>query len=239
MSDGGDDRELRERLDEVDALRRRVLNVIPHALRTPITTLRGLAAAMATASDEEIRTVIAPALTRLATQSEHLLDDMLIAAGYTTALPTSPTVPTPVVPAARAVWSELGVGDLQVTGDESLEVLAPGGTMFKVMVHLLDNAVKYGAPPHVVDVTRQGASVVVEVCSGGHVSPAEVPMFGEPFFRAEAAVMQSAGLGVGLAVARRLVEQAGGTVSIIAPAEGGLVVRLVMIAADGAGDPAP
>lgn len=234
MPEGGDDAELRRRLDEVDALRRRVLNVIPHALRTPITTLRGLASAMRTASEEEIRGVIAPALTRLATQAEHLLDDMLIAAGYTTALPTSANEPTPVAPVARAVWSELGVGDLEVTGDDAIEVMAPGGALFKVMVHLLDNAAKYGVPPYRVEITPEGSDVVIDVCSAGHIPPAEVPMLGEPFFRAEAAVMRSAGLGVGLTVVRALVEQAGGTMSLISPETGGLVVRLVMVAAPAA-----
>ncbi|HEX2849416.1 MAG TPA: HAMP domain-containing sensor histidine kinase [Acidimicrobiales bacterium] len=232
MPQGGDDAELRRRLDEVDALRRRVLNVIPHALRTPITTLRGLSAAMATASEDEIRSVIAPALNRLATQSEHLLDDMLIAAGYTTALPTAPPEATPVAAVARAVWSELGGGELHVEGDDSIEVMAPGGALFKVMVHLLDNAVKYGEPPYIVRIGREAASVVIEICTGGSVPAAELPMLGEPFFRAEAAVMRSAGLGVGLTVSRCLVEQAGGTLSISAPDHGGLVVRLVMTAAD-------
>src|SRR5687768_12077113 len=43
---GDDTGDLDRRLAEVELLRRRVLNVIPHALRTPITTLRGLAEAM-------------------------------------------------------------------------------------------------------------------------------------------------------------------------------------------------
>src|SRR3954447_7650973 len=69
--------ELDRRLAEVDALRRRVLNVIPHALRTPITTFRGLTEALVHATDDEIRNDIGPALRRLAAQAEHLLDDML------------------------------------------------------------------------------------------------------------------------------------------------------------------
>ncbi len=238
MPRGEDELELRRRLEEVDALRRRVLNVIPHALRTPITTLRGLAAAMTTATDEEIRTEIAPALTRLATQSEVLLDDMLIAAGYTTALPTAAVEATPVAPVVRAVWSDVGRGDIDITGDDALEILAPGGTLFKVMAHLLDNAAKYGEPPYRVNLAIEGGAVVVEVVSAGHVPPAELPMLSEPFFRAEAAVMRAAGLGVGLTVARQLVEQAGGSLSIESPGDGGLTVRLTFRPAGQRGEPA-
>lgn len=203
---------LEARLADVDLLRRRVLNVIPHALRTPITTFRGLANALANASEEEIRDHIAPALQRLAAQAEHLLDDMLVAAGVSTALPTAPPVALEVAATAAEVWASLGqpAASLEVTGEPRPTAALAPGVLFKVLVHVLDNAARYGHPPVVVDVNGDGARTSVTIIDQGSISTADAASAFEPFYRGEAAVMAGAGLGVGLTVARALVVQAGG-----------------------------
>lgn len=236
MPAGDTTSELDHRLAEVDALRRRVLNVIPHALRTPITTFRGLAEALVDATDEQIREEIGPALRRLAAQAEHLLDDMLIAAGYTTTLPTAAVVATPVEATVAAVWADLGgaADDLVVTSEGAHQVLMPAGSLFKVLVHLLDNARKYGQPPVRVAVLDGEEGVVrFEVTTAGEI-PADVAMFVEPFYRGETAVTRASGLGVGLTVARALAEQAGGSIEVV-PGDGdagGVVCRAVLPAAE-------
>ncbi len=231
MPAGDDTSDLDRRLAEVDALRRRVLNVIPHALRTPITTFRGLAEAITSATDREIREDIGPALRRLAAQAEHLLDDMLIAAGYTTALPTGPPVPTPVDAALRAVWGDVGEGELVVEDDHHAVVLAARGALRKMLVHLIDNGVKYGdGSVHVrVESPVGSGRVIIEVDTGG-VTPADLEMLTEPFYRGEAAVLRSSGLGVGLTVANALAEQAGGSLAVAASGSGGVVCRLELLA---------
>ena len=200
--------------------------MIPHALRTPITTFRGLAESLDAASEEEIRTAIAPALRRLAAQAEHLLDDMLLAAGITTALPTGPPVPTSIVDTLRAVWSGVAPGraPLRIQGEDAL-VLTPQGSLFKIFVHLLDNAAKYGADEPLVAIRVDGRRAVITVDSPGDPVP-DVDMLGEPFFRGERAVMGSAGLGVGLAVSRALAEHAGGELAISPRDGGGLVTSI-------------
>jgi signal transduction histidine kinase len=223
--------ELDRRIAEVDALRRRVLNVIPHALRTPITTFRGLAEALVHATDEEIRNDIGPALRRLAAQAEHLLDDMLIAAGYSTALPTGADVATPLVAAVHEVWAGLpsaGDATVEVDGDDGVSALAPAGSVHKMLVHVLDNAAKYGSHGEAatVRVSREdGGRAVVAVVTPG-AAPTDVAMVTEPFYRGEAAVMRSSGLGVGLTVADALATQAGGTLTVDAAPGGGFRTTL-------------
>jgi K+-sensing histidine kinase KdpD len=223
--------DVERRLAEVEALRRRVLNVIPHALRTPITTFRGLSEALAHATEEQIRDEIGPALRRLSAQAEHLLDDLLIASGYTTALPTADPQATPIVETARSVWRDLGIDrPLEIEGDETAAVVAPAGSVFKILVHVLDNAGKYGEGPARLQVTKDEGRVLVEVASGG-ADPGDVAMFTEPFYRGEAAVMRASGLGVGLTVARALAVQAGGTLDVKAATGGGLLTCLDLVAA--------
>lgn len=232
-ADGANDVE--RRIAELDMLRRRVLNVIPHALRTPVTTCRGLAEALATASEDEIRTEIAPALQRNAALAERLLDDMLLAAGITTTLPTGSAAPAPVVDTATAVWREVaGSRPLEVHGDE-VSVRAPGGTLERILHHVLDNAAKYGDDPTILRVTARDAIVEIavespgaaaDVASGGGGEVVDIGLVTEPFYRGERAIMRAAGLGVGLPVARALAVHAGGGLQVGRGERGGLVVTV-------------
>lgn len=220
--------ELERRLADLETLRRRVLNVIPHALRTPVTTCRGLAEALSTASEAEIRDEIAPALQRNAALAERLLDDMLLAAGVTTTLPTGSAEPTEVVGMATSVWEEVaGSRPLEVEGDE-VRVHVNAGTLERILHHVLDNAAKYGDDPTVLRVRPANGSVVIEVESRG-AELAEVVDIGlvtEPFYRGERAVTRAAGLGVGLPVARALAVHAGGSLHVAKGRRGGLVVTV-------------
>ena len=207
-----------------------MLNVIPHALRTPITTFRGLAESLVHATDDQIHDEIGPALRRLAAQAEQLLDDLLIAAGYTTALPTGNDVATPIAPAVNIVWADLrsaAESSFELRGDESLAAMAPPGSVQKMLVHVLDNAAKYGTEgrPTTITITREGDRVLVVIDSPG-TAPVDVSMLAEPFYRGEAAVMRSSGLGVGLTVSQALVTQAGGTLDLEPLDEGGLRTTL-------------
>jgi signal transduction histidine kinase len=94
-----------------------------------------------------------------------------------------------------------------------------------MLVHLLDNAAKYGEHPVRVVVASASGRVAISVESGGP-EPADLPMLTEPFYRGERAVLRSSGLGVGLTVASALAEQAGGALHVVAGDRGGLVARL-------------
>ena len=52
-------------LDELDAIRRRVMNVVGHALRTPVTTMVGLANALQASADEATRAMLIDGLVRM------------------------------------------------------------------------------------------------------------------------------------------------------------------------------
>jgi len=226
---GDDEVVVARQLAEVDALRRRVLNVVGHELRTPVTTLRGLAEAVPTAGEDELRDVIAPALVRSALRIERLVDDLLLASGITTVLPTGPAQSADVDAATRAAWAE--VGD---DGDVTVEVggataAVPGGdpTLVRILRPVLENAARYGVGAVVVRADGAAAEIAITVESGGDlVNEADLGLAFEPFYRGEAAVMTAPGLGVGLPIARSLTEQAGGRIEMTARSEGGVIVRL-------------
>ena len=100
-----------------------------------------------------------------------------------------------------------------------------------MLTNLLTNAAKYGAPPMVVDCAPKGADhVVVRVTDQGEGIPADfVPQLFERYTRTESARSGvQRGTGLGLYIARALIEANGGTIDYQLPSEGvgGFVVTL-------------
>jgi signal transduction histidine kinase len=100
----------------------------------------------------------------------------------------------------------------------------------RVVSNLVDNAVKYSEPDQEVVVTVDedlDGSAIVRVSDRGVGIPDEdLPHVFERFYRGRNAVEQAQGTGLGLAVARQLVEQHGGSVSIDGRPGGGTQVSL-------------
>src|SRR5688572_14582423 len=92
-------------IDDLDLLRRRVVNVVGHELRTPVTTVRGLAESLVDAPDDDTRQVLTDALVRSAVRLERLVDDLLLASGIFTASPVGDVADIDLADAvARAGW---------------------------------------------------------------------------------------------------------------------------------------
>jgi two-component system sensor histidine kinase KdpD len=226
--------------ENLDAVRRRLLNVVGHELRTPMAALVGLSTRLAVASEEEIRSELAPAIERLATRTERLLDDLLVAAGISTALPVDRPEETDVAAVAARAWEQLG----QVKGDRTFrtegdaEAMVDPTSLDRVLNALLRNAIVYGEGEIVLATRRQPTpdggphEVVVTVTSGGATpSPQEIDLAFEPFFRGEHAVTSGPGLGLGLTVARALLHHAGGGIRLEPGATKGVVITFTLPAA--------
>jgi signal transduction histidine kinase len=71
--------------------------------------------------------------------------------------------------------------------------------------------------------------------SGPGIPPEDVPRIFEPFYRSPRALrLGRPGVGLGLAIARRIAEALGGSIRVLAPPAGGarFEVRLPAVAAD-------
>jgi signal transduction histidine kinase len=223
--------ELERRARELESLRARVIHVVGHALRTPVTTIHGLAGTIADADEARIRDVIGPALLRCTSVLERLLDDLLLAASVTTALPAGTPHASDLRASAAAAFAAIGRGRLAIGGEGEVHGLAQPGSVDRILTAILDNAARYGDGLVEVHVSREGDRAVVVIASGGPaLPPNELQLAFEPFWRSERAVMRSAGLGIGLTIARSLARHAGGDV-VLAPREGGGVRAIVTLPA--------
>jgi NO-binding membrane sensor protein with MHYT domain/CheY-like chemotaxis protein len=112
---------------------------------------------------------------------------------------------------------------MQIDGDAGA-VDADSGRMQQVMVNLLSNAVKFSEPGGVVTVTLRTVDGMIAIDvgdTGAGIASAFLPFVFDRFRQADASsARRHGGLGLGLAIARQLVELQGGTLGVTSPGEG-------------------
>ena len=100
------------------------------------------------------------------------------------------------------------------------------------MLIALDNAVKHSAPGSTVTMRphRDGANVIVEVLDEGRgIAEVERPKVFERFFRGRGErEMHNRGIGIGLAIAREIVELHRGRISLDNRPEGGAILTVTL-----------
>jgi len=211
-----------ESMRDVDLLRRRVLNVVGHELRTPVTTLSGLSAELERCTDDGQRRQLLAAVARNAHRLERLLDDLLLAAGISTVVPVEDPAPVDLVAEATALWTGPAA---EISG--TAVAFARPASVRRALEALLANATDHGAPPYSVTGSVDGDRAVLEIANGGaEVTIADLETAAELFFRGERAVTTQAGLGVGLSVAQTLLEADGGSLQLRPRDGGGVVARI-------------
>jgi PAS domain S-box-containing protein len=104
--------------------------------------------------------------------------------------------------------------DVRVVGDTPL-VVVDADRIVQVLENLLSNAIKYGATvtPIVVEIDATGADVCVSVTNeGAGIEPSDLPNLFNRFYRVEGG-RRAKGVGLGLYIARELVEAHGGSMT--------------------------
>jgi signal transduction histidine kinase len=209
-------------------LERRALNVIGHELRTPASTVRGLAELFAAGVTPEERPDLVQALVRSARRLESLVDDLLAATSVTTALPAGLAEPVKLSDQIQAGWTENS--GLKVSG--SGVALARSASVARIVGAVLDNARAYGERPVTVTVAQEGERVrTLFESPGPPLPPEDIRLALSAFWRGERAVTKTPGLGLGLTVASALAAHEGGRLWVEARDGGGLLTYVELPAA--------
>ena len=192
-----------------------------HQLRTPLTSLIGQieVALRRERSSEEYRRVLG--LVRGQAGNLARIVEALLFLGRADAeagLPDTETLDL-------AAWTAMHVAQHTIAGSIQLDlaeglpnVHAHPALLGELVDNLLDNAAKYGDPdaPIVVRLRDERDTVALSVEDRGPgIDPADLPRVFEPFFRSERARrLGRPGVGLGLAVARRIAAALGGTIGV-------------------------
>jgi signal transduction histidine kinase len=223
-------------LRRLDELKSDFVAMVSHELRSPLTSILGYCSTMVRhwdrVDDERKRSFI-DIIERQSRRLSGLVNDLLemsrIESGH---LETTlqPLALRPVLDDIAAEYHDR-IAHLQLDGDVDASVLADGGHLHRVLINLLDNAIKYGAEPVRIEVRDADDAVLVAVRDGGPGVAEEFrPRLFEKFAQASAGSTRNAtGTGLGLSIVQGLVEAMGGSVGYEPPEDGragGFVVRL-------------
>lgn len=222
-----------EALREAARMKDMVLASVSHDLRTPLTTIKLLAASLARRGDAGARQIEEEA-DRLSRMVGDLLDLSRARAGELTVHMDVNTLEDLVGAAVRQLAPLLGERRLHrivIDDDGPLVGRFDFVASMRVLVNLLDNAAKY-SPPHVpieLVAHRSDGELVLEVCDRGPgVADEDLGRIFIPFFRSKNVLYDVGGAGLGLPMAKTLAEAQGGRLTYTPRAGGGSVFTFAL-----------
>jgi signal transduction histidine kinase len=235
--------------DRVETLRRaekELLANVSHELRTPLARIRVVVELGAEEDPAAAKRYLADIAEDL-TEVEQILGDIIATARLDLAngRANDPYPPLRITPLPmRALLDSLVRKFREQYPDRTLEcafenidvTIACDRVMLKHAIgNLLDNAHKY-SPAHEpivlqVRAADNGSEVRISVTDHGvGIDPADALHVFRPFFRADRSrSRKTGGVGLGLTLARRIVEAHGGTIELRPSDEGGTTVTVVLV----------
>jgi two-component system phosphate regulon sensor histidine kinase PhoR len=216
------------RLRRLETTRRDFVANVSHELRTPVASIQGYAEALLDGAldDPTNARKFVDVIHRNATRLGRLVQDLLTLSQLEAQDP-SRTRGEDVQLAAIAAHVAETVRERAAAAGATLEVRVPEDLIClgdpdwieQILLNLVDNAIKYGAPRdgHVkVTAERRGTQIELAVEDDGPgIESRHLPRIFERFYRVDPARSSSEGsTGLGLAIVQHLATRMGGTVSV-------------------------
>jgi signal transduction histidine kinase len=235
--------EMADRIAGLLVTEKELLANVAHELRTPLTRI-GVALDLANEGDAEAARASLIEIAVDVSELETIVDDILIAMRFEIA-PGKAPAQLPLRRATVAPHEIATAADermrarhpdrpLEVTAPDELAVLHVDPVLVRrVIDNLLENAHKYSpdpASPIELCVFGDGSSVVFEVRDrGAGISPDDLPQIFTAFFRGERSrSRETGGVGLGLTLAKRIVEAHDGTIDVTSTPNVGTTVRVTL-----------
>jgi two-component system, OmpR family, sensor kinase len=208
-----------------------------HELRTPLTSvlanLELLEASLREPSHDEDRAMVDSALRSSRRMSRLVADLLLLARADAGRVSQHRRCDLAEVAgnAAAEIAAVLGGRELEVDNDQPLEVDGNPDELHRMVLNLLDNAVRHTPPGALVELRlgRSGGDAVVEVADDGPGIPAHLrDQVFDRFVRGEgpADTAVGPGSGLGLAIVRAVAASHGGSVEVTESEGSGALFRI-------------
>jgi signal transduction histidine kinase len=214
--------DMQSRLRNLIENRTRMLAAISHDLRTPLTLLRLRADSVDNSQErDKMLATIAEMDAMIGEILQFARDEALDEA----------LRPTDVTALVQSVADDMTDAGLAVTMGSTAPLIRDSRpvALKRAIRNLLDNAIKHGKTAR-VDVRATPAAIETVIDDDGPGIPEQdLARVFEPFYRVEGSRNQeTGGVGLGLAIARSIVEAHGGTLTLANRPEGGLRVTLTL-----------
>ncbi|MEO8699504.1 MAG: HAMP domain-containing sensor histidine kinase [Kofleriaceae bacterium] len=232
--------ELADRMERLLATEKELLANVAHELRTPLTRI-GVALDLAGEGDAEAARASLGEIALDVAELEQIVDDILTAMRFevagATQLPLRRAVVEPRTIAeatAERMCARHPERSLTVTVAKGLPPIDVDPKLFRrVLDNLVENAHKYTPDtslPIELAVTHAGDRVVFAVRDRGiGILAEDLPRVFAAFFRGDRSrSRETGGVGLGLTLAKRLVEAHGGTIEVESAAGAGTTVRVAV-----------
>ncbi|MBI3181909.1 MAG: PAS domain-containing protein [Myxococcales bacterium] len=211
------------RAKELEREREAFLHAVSHDLRTPLTIILAQAqmAVGPLATPERVEKA-AGAISRAGRRMNALIQDLLVSAAIESGQVGLALAKVDLASFIAGLKERL-TGAMEV---ERVRLVSPAGLpnvvadpdrLERILLNLLGNALKYGAPGTEVTVTlsQEGQELWTSITDRGPgIPPEELPRLFSRYYRAKGARERKEGLGLGLYIAKGLVEAQGGRVRV-------------------------
>jgi signal transduction histidine kinase len=201
---------------------------VSHELKTPLTSIQGFSQALldGTASDPPARERAATIIHTEAGRMRRLVDDLLDLARLEAGQVTLARDSVDIVDVLRGCVARLGPQSEQTGSTLLLElppslspVVGDADRLGQVFANLVDNALKHvrnvaGGGRVVIQAAQRDHLVVCSVTDNGPgIPPKDLPRIFERFYQVDKSrVRREGGAGLGLAIAREIIEAHGGRI---------------------------
>jgi signal transduction histidine kinase len=231
--------EMAERLGRLLEGQRDLLANVSHELRTPMARIR-VALDLAREAEPGQAGRHLDAIDEDLAELEKLVADLLttsrLDAGGSLVLRREAVDPRALVEDALARFRRHQPGrEVRARLEGVPSILAEPGLVARVMDNLLDNAARYSDPGAPVDVALSPAPGEVRLTVEDHgigIAPEDQPRVFTPFFRTDRSrARHRGGVGLGLALAKRIVLAHGGRIALASRPGEGTTVEVVLPAA--------
>jgi signal transduction histidine kinase len=213
----------------IDRMRRGLVSMLGHDVRSPLTVIRGVASTLLTRGDlisEDDKRSLLESADRQARRLEHLANDLLDLARLDEGRLELSAEPVDVASVVRESLTYIEGGeDITLDIEDGTMVQADPRRFEQVVINLATNALNHGGLP--ITITAKGNSDKVHIdiidCGTG-VPEQELASLFEPFN----AERKSGSVGYGLAIVKALVEAQHGDVTYSRTETGGARFRVAL-----------
>lgn len=202
---------------------------VSHELRTPLTTLRGNLGLLRHAPPPVEQADIVNDMVDESDRLIRLVNDLLQLARADAGRSLTKEdvdVSSMLDEACRQARQLEPERQIQLDASPNLKVMGDRDALKQILLIVLDNALKHSTSDIHLTAKQDGSRVEIQVQDFGEgISPENLAHIFDRFYRGENA-FALAGLGLGLAIARSLVDGMGGTITVESELSRGTLVRI-------------